>query len=423
MQGLSLSFLQSVLERLPAVGVKAATTHRYILVNEAWCALYGLPREQILGKSDDELLDERAAAARREQEDRAITTGQAVTVADVIPRAATATAAESGAASELAMSVTISPMSEGGTAVTHLVLSAHDITEQKRTEQELIDQKEFIRQVIDTDPNLIFVKDRSGRFVLANQALADAFGVSLEQLLDRYNRDVHPNEEEVDGYSLVDRQVIATRKEVVLEESFSPAGKTYWFQTIKRPLIRPGGEVQVLAISVDITARKEAQARLEEVARELARKAEEAQREAEEKATLVRELDQKLAIIEAQHKEILSLSVPLLDVGGDVLGLPLIGAMNERRAQDVMDRLLQTIVERQVRHVIVDLTGIESVDTGAAGHLMRIASAVRLLGAKVILTGIRPSVAQILCAIGADLPGVVTMRTLRDALRACADGA
>lgn len=122
--------------------------------------------------------------------------------------------------------------------------------------------------------------------------------------------------------------------------------------------------------------------------------------------------------MEQQSEEILALSVPMRDVGGDVLGVPIIGVVSAARAAQILDKLLRTVVERQARRVIVDLTGLTSVDTAAVEQLLRIARAVELLGAEVILTGIHPTIAQMIVALGLDLSRTRILRTLREALAA-----
>jgi PAS domain S-box-containing protein len=147
---------------------------------------------------------------------------------------------------------------------TRMAGSHSDITRLKETETELRHQREFVRQVIDTDPNLVFVKDAYGRFLLVNQAVADIFGRPAAEIEQQANEEVHPHQEEVDGYAQVDLQVIATRQAIEVEEPFTKFdGETLWYQTVKAPLVRPDGTVHVLAVSTDITARKRAQDELE----------------------------------------------------------------------------------------------------------------------------------------------------------------
>jgi PAS domain S-box-containing protein len=145
-----------------------------------------------------------------------------------------------------------------------------DVTERRRAEGALRGQQEFLRAVIDTDPNLIFVKDRDGRYVLANKAVAEKYGVTPEALVGRTDADFSVNPEEVKKFVADDREVMASgRPKFILEEpvTFAGAGETRWFQTIKVPLLSPEGEPQVLGVGTDITERRRAE-------REVRRKAE-----------------------------------------------------------------------------------------------------------------------------------------------------
>lgn len=135
------------------------------------------------------------------------------------------------------------------------------------------------------------------------------------------------------------------------------------------------------------------------------------------------DLAAKLVTIEEQRMTIRELSTPILDLWEGILTLPLVGAIDPERASEMTERLLERIVETSARAVILDITGVELVDTATADHLVRLARAARMLGAQCVLTGIGPHVANMLVSIGADLGGVQTLRTLRDGLKACLAGA
>ncbi|MDI3290289.1 PAS domain-containing protein [Polyangium sp. 15x6] len=135
------------------------------------------------------------------------------------------------------------------------------------------------------------------------------------------------------------------------------------------------------------------------------------------------ELEEKLAIIEKQRSEIHALSVPIIQVWDDVLALPVMGEVDQARADDMTARLLDAVVAHGARFVILDLTGVEAVDEGTAERLSRILRAIRLLGAEGLVTGIRPALAQafILC-LGSGFEGVTTLRNLREAIQVCMRG-
>ncbi|WP_437515781.1 PAS domain-containing protein [Sorangium sp. So ce1099] len=134
-----------------------------------------------------------------------------------------------------------------------------------------------------------------------------------------------------------------------------------------------------------------------------------------------RELDlaEKLAIIEQQRTAIQSMSTPIIRVWDEVLALPVVGNLDSARAQDMTQHLLDEVARSNATHVILDLTGVETVDEATADHLVRIVSAIRLLGAKSIVTGIRPQVAQLFVTLGAGLAGTTTLSNLRDAIKVC----
>lgn len=115
-----------------------------------------------------------------------------------------------------------------------------------------------------------------------------------------------------------------------------------------------------------------------------------------------------------QHEEALrALSTPLIPINDRVLVMPLVGSLDARRAEQVIQTLLEGVAQRGASAVILDVTGVAVVDTHVADALVRAARAVGLVGARVILTGIRPEVAQTLVALGADLSGITTCGTLQ----------
>jgi rsbT co-antagonist protein RsbR len=126
----------------------------------------------------------------------------------------------------------------------------------------------------------------------------------------------------------------------------------------------------------------------------------------------------KLQMIEMQQAAIRDLSTPIIEVWAGVLCLPVVGLVDSQRSAEMTETLLEMIVAKQARTAIVDITGIDVMDTKTADHFIKMAKAVRLLGSECILSGINPSIAQTLTQIGVDLNGIRTMRNLRDALQA-----
>ncbi len=132
-----------------------------------------------------------------------------------------------------------------------------------------------------------------------------------------------------------------------------------------------------------------------------------------------KELENNLSTIEKQAEAIRELSTPVMEVWDDVLVLPIVGIVDTRRSMEIMDNLLSKIVESQSRCIIIDITGVEIVDTKTADYLLKVVQAAQLLGARCVLTGINPAVAQTLVDIGADLSTVKTLRNLKAGLLDC----
>jgi rsbT co-antagonist protein RsbR len=129
------------------------------------------------------------------------------------------------------------------------------------------------------------------------------------------------------------------------------------------------------------------------------------------------QLEDKLATIELQRVAIRELSTPIMEVWDGVLCLPVVGVMDTARSAEMTSSLLQAVVEKKTRCTIIDITGIDVMDTRTVDHFMRMARAVRLLGAECVLTGINPHIAQTVVHMGIDLSNVVTHRTLHEALQ------
>jgi len=130
-----------------------------------------------------------------------------------------------------------------------------------------------------------------------------------------------------------------------------------------------------------------------------------------------KELEEKLATIEQQRAAIRELSTPIMEVWDGVLCLPIVGVMDTVRSTEMTATLLQTVSEKGTKCAIIDITGIEVMDTRTVDHFIRMAKAVRLLGAECALTGTNPHIAQTVVHMGIDLANVVTYRSLRDALQ------
>src|SRR5215510_11638432 len=126
-------------------------------------------------------------------------------------------------------------------------------------------------------------------------------------------------------------------------------------------------------------------------------------------------------VIRRQQQELLELSTPVVLLWEGILALPLIGTLDSARTQVVMESLLQRIVDTGAGIAIIDITGVPTVDTLVAQHLLKTVAAARLMGAECIISGIRPQIAQTIVHLGVDLQGVVTKATLAAGLAVALD--
>jgi len=122
-------------------------------------------------------------------------------------------------------------------------------------------------------------------------------------------------------------------------------------------------------------------------------------------------------LIADQAEQLLELSTPVVKLWEGVVAVPLVGTLDSARAQVVMERLLETLVETGSPYAIIDITGVPAVDTQVAQHILKTVVAARLMGADCIISGIRPQIAQTIVALGIEFGDIATKASLADALR------
>ena len=122
---------------------------------------------------------------------------------------------------------------------------------------------------------------------------------------------------------------------------------------------------------------------------------------------------QQAEIIELQRRSLMEMSTPVIRLWDQIVLLPLVGVIDTQRAQQIIERLLQSIVTTESRVAIIDVTGVPVIDTSVAHHLMRTVAAAKMLGGEVVITGFSPEAAQTLVTINVDLAGIRTRGTLQ----------
>ena len=253
-------------------------------------------------------------------------------------------------------------------------------------------ERSTLRIIIDSLPDVMYVKDSKGRFEVANQALADMLGLaSSDALIGKTDFELFPAELATQ-YDLDDRAIMHSGLALLnKEEPVRHAdGSSHWISTTKVPVRDPlGRTIGLVGRGQDITERRRAEAERQQLQEEL---------------------------IQAQMATLQELSTPLIPISDTVLVMPLIGRIDAQRANQILETLLTGIQTQHADLAIIDITGVNLVDTQVAHVLLQAARAVKLLGAQVVLTGLRPEVAQTLVSLGVDLSDIVTRGTLQSGI-------
>ena len=248
-------FLQTLIDTNPNIIFVKDQQGRFVLANLAFAELYGLKVEELLGHTDAEIHPNQAEVERFEREDReACCTRQTKIVSE------TTFITPTGAVRYI--NGIKKPLFLPNEQNCLVLAVGTDVTELKLLTEKLKAQKEFLQTVLDTTPNLIWVKDSEDRIVMANPALADFFETTVEDLLGKTNPELHANPADAESCIAQDKEVLARLGEKFIpEEAFpTPSGEVRWFQTIKKPLFSSNGQItQVLGVSTDITEHKLAQ--------------------------------------------------------------------------------------------------------------------------------------------------------------------
>lgn len=259
-----------------------------------------------------------------------------------------------------------------------------DVTERNLAKREQRFNAERFWQMIDGAPIGMALVGLNGLFIRVNRALGEMLGYAPEELVKLHFQDItHPDDLQID-VDLVDQVIRGEIARYDLRKRYVRKDGSVVNAVLHVSMVRDelGEPIHFISQIVDMTEQERAAA----------------------------------AVIESQRARLAELSTPLIPLGGDIMIMPLIGAMDPERTAQVLDTLLAGIAGAGAHVAILDITGVVTVDEQVASGLLQAARAVRLLGAQMVLSGIRPDVARTLVAIGADLSGIVTYGNLQAAI-------
>jgi rsbT co-antagonist protein RsbR len=294
-----------------------------------------------------------------------------------------------GALLDVLLSSVIVRDAAGG--ISHALTVLVDVTERLHAEQALRDSEERYRCIVDLAPMAIVVH-RDERVVFANARAARLQGVaSPSELIGRPALEfIHPD----DRPAAVERiRLMHDHGEDVppTDERFiRPDGSSFLAEVSARPIVFDG-EPAIQVLYTDITEQEQIKAALHR---------------AEVQGQLLR----------TQEETLRALAAPIIPLGEGVVVIPLIGRITAERADTLLTSLAEGVVSQSARVAIIDVTGVPVVDGGVAEALVRTASAIRLLGARVVLTGVQPAMARTLVELGVELGGIVTRGSLREGI-------
>jgi rsbT co-antagonist protein RsbR len=245
-------------------------------------------------------------------------------------------------------------------------------------------QVQLLQTILESVPIVVWAVDTEGVFTYHDGKAAELQGVTAGQLIG--HNIFH-------SYGDTDESLKHVRGALAGETQHHTNNiRGTWWESWEMPVRDEQGEVSaVVGVSLNISG---------------AKKAEE-------------ELRAKLDLIERQQRVIRALSTPIIQVWDNVLTLPMVGVIDSARASEIMQSLLNEVVRTRARYAILDMTGVDAIDTATASHLLSLIRAIQLLGAMGIVTGLQPSIAQTIVGLGVDLSGILTLATLREGLKLC----
>ncbi len=256
--------------------------------------------------------------------------------------------------------------------------------------ERLVEQSSLLNEL----PAMVFLKDREHRYLIANKAFTETYGLSSKDLLGKDDFAIFPPEVARICHENDERVMSAGASRRNLEvQGARGDGTPLWTLESHIPRRDMNGEViGLLSVLIDITDRKEAEASLQKT-------------EAELRAALLRQ--------EQMLSTIVAMSAPVLPIYHGILVLPLVGHIDAARSSRIEEALLSAVERYRAAYVILDLTGLPVVDAAIAEHLVRAAKALRLLGARSIFVGMSPSMARTLAHLDVGLEGVMTLGDLQ----------
>ncbi|AUX36017.1 MULTISPECIES: PAS domain-containing protein [Sorangium] len=372
---------EALFELLPMPVFVYRTDGLLAAINEACCAWFKVQREHVVDRFN--LLQDPEAVTRGFTEPFRRAVAGEVTTLPATPYEM-GESGDGGASRRCWLEVTYLPLRDEA-GVRYVVSLTRDVTAHKEAEAQQRRSAALLEAVIDNAPLLIYARDTEGRYIVANRQLEAALGMPRGGVLGLRSHDLVPREI-ADQFEAQDREALVASAPMTLEDQVErPDGMRVYLTTKFALRDEDGKATGVCGISADITERVRA----------------------EQQSLMLQE-----QMFRVREETLQSIATPLLPIAAGVLVMPLVGTMTRERADRVIEVLLHGISAQQARIALLDVTGMPEAGAEVIDALVRAARSVRLLGAEIVITGIRPSVAQALVGTATDLGGIVTKGTL-----------
>lgn len=285
---------------------------------------------------------------------------------------------------ELPYELSGSPLSDDG-EVTAIAGVGRDISKQQETEEklwELTQSAELLRDAVDELDDLFYIFSPDGKFREWNDALLEVTGYEDEQIDAMHPTKLFSGDDQEAIEKIIERITADGQRYTVEANLITADGQEVPYEFSGSPLTQEGEVNAIVGVARDISAQQETEEKLRELTR-----------------------------------EIQDLSMPVIEIWDGVTLATVVGSLDTHQAENLTEDLLEEITEKESSAAIIDITGVTTIDTATAQHLIDTINAVNLLGADVIITGIKPSIAQTLVQLGVPLSDIETRASLMEGLR------
>ncbi|PCC68590.1 anti-anti-sigma factor [Nannocystis exedens] len=368
--------LQTTIDHVDSVIYLRDATGTFTHINDTYEKMTGLSRENVIGRRDSDVFPKEVYEAFRVA-DRQVVEGLAtVTQEELLPQ-------EDGM--HVFRSYKFPVLDAAGRLIAQGGIST-DLTKQRRAEASLQATRSLLQAIVENAPLAILATDAAHKYVLVSNEAARQVGRTPAEVLGKRVPQILPPGA-AEAMMDTTTQVFRSGGTLVLEQTVPWEGSTKVFLTHMFPIRNDDGEIDAVGtVATDVTDMRRAEGehlRLQE------------------------------EIIRAQRSTLLELSTPIIPIAEGVLAVPLIGAIDHERNQQIAGAVLERITATRAAVVILDLTGVRQIDPAIVDALMQTVRAMRMLGAEAVLTGISPELARVMADLDAPLRRLTVRQTLQ----------